>query len=161
MVEDEKDMKSAPSRRGWGWLAVQALIFALILWAPPLMRLSLPAPLRWAGIALILVGGWFGTGGLLALRGTLSAFPEPREDGRLVRTGVFRHVRHPIYCGLVTASLGLALWRTSLTGLLFAPALFVFFDLKSRYEEKRLMERFPEYADYRREVGKRLIPWLY
>ena len=42
-----------------------------------------------------------------------------------------------------------------------AIALFVFFDLKSRYEEKRLLRRFPDYVEYRREVGKRLIPFVY
>lgn len=125
------------------------------------MRLPTPAPLRWAGIALILVGGWLGTGALLALRGAFSVFPEPRTDGRLVLTGAFRFVRHPIYAGLVTASLGLSLWRSSLAGLLLAIALFVFFDLKSRYEEKRLLRRFPDYVEYRREVGKRLIPFVY
>lgn len=75
--------------------------------------------------------------------------------------GVYARVRHPIYGGLVLGSLGLALWRGSLGGLLLAALLLVFFDRKSRYEERRLETRFPTYADYRRQVGKRLLPWIY
>jgi protein-S-isoprenylcysteine O-methyltransferase Ste14 len=149
------------TRRGWGWIAVQAVIFALILWAPPLMRLPLPSVLRWLGPVLILAGGLLGSGGVLALGDTLSVFPEPKAGGRLVLSGVYALVRHPIYGGLILATLGLALWRRSLTGILLALLLLIFFDLKSRYEERELKKSFPTYADYRRQVGKRMLPWLY
>jgi protein-S-isoprenylcysteine O-methyltransferase Ste14 len=149
------------SRRGWGWILVQLVIFALILWAPSGRMLPLPSPLRWAGLLLILVAAWLGTGGLLALGPALSIFPEPRAGGRLVAGGVYARVRHPIYGGLVLGSLGLALWRGSLTGLLLVLVLLVFFDRKSRHEERRLEARFPTYAVYRRQVGKRLLPWIY
>jgi protein-S-isoprenylcysteine O-methyltransferase Ste14 len=149
------------ARRGWGWIAVQLVIFALILWEPLHWTVAPPAPLAWAGLALILLGGWLGTGGVLALGPSLSPFPEPRADARLVAGGVYARVRHPIYGGLVLGSLGLALWRGSLSGLLLAALLLAFFDRKSRHEERRLEMRFPTYAEYRRQVGKRLLPWIY
>ncbi|MEZ4397323.1 MAG: NnrU family protein [Candidatus Krumholzibacteriia bacterium] len=142
-------------------MLVQLVIFGLILWEPLDWTFPRPALLGWAGLALILVGGWLGTGGLLALGPSLSPFPEPRQGARLVAGGVYARVRHPIYGGLVLGSLGLALWRGSLGGLLLAALLLVFFDRKSRYEERRLETRFPTYADYRRQVGKRLLPWIY
>ncbi len=149
------------SRRGWGWILVQLAIFALILWAPSSGRTRFPGPIRWLGPLLILSGAWLGAGGLLALGPALSIFPEPRAGGRLTAAGVYTRVRHPMYGGLVLGSLGLALWRGSLIGVGLALALLLFFDRKSRHEERRLEARFPSYADYRRQVGKRLLPWIY
>jgi len=39
-------------------------------------------------------------------------------------------------------------------------ALFIFFDLKSRREERWLREAYPEYGDYQKRV-KKLVPWVY
>jgi protein-S-isoprenylcysteine O-methyltransferase Ste14 len=39
--------------------------------------------------------------------------------------------------------------------------LAVLFDLKARREEAWLIERFPEYADYRARTPRRFVPWLY
>jgi protein-S-isoprenylcysteine O-methyltransferase Ste14 len=39
-------------------------------------------------------------------------------------------------------------------------ALAFFFDLKATREERSLADRFPEYADYKRRVGK-LVPFLH
>ena len=149
------------SRRGWGWILVQLAIFALILWAPAGPRLPFPRPIRWLGPPLILISAWLGTGGLLALGPALSIFPEPRADGRLIAAGVYAKVRHPMYGGLVLGALGLALWRGSLIGLGLALVLLLFFDRKSRHEERRLEARFPTYAAYRQQVGKRFVPWLF
>jgi protein-S-isoprenylcysteine O-methyltransferase Ste14 len=41
-----------------------------------------------------------------------------------------------------------------------AAALFFFFDLKSRQEERWLAEAYAGYQDYQRRVRK-LIPWIY
>jgi len=38
--------------------------------------------------------------------------------------------------------------------------LFIVLDIKSRQEEAWLLERFPEYADYRQRVSK-FIPGIY
>ena len=42
----------------------------------------------------------------------------------------------------------------------YVAVLFVFLDLKSRREERLLIERFPEYVDYPRRVRK-LVPFVY
>ena len=46
-------------------------------------------------------------------------------------------------------------------GLVPTALLAVLFDLKARREEAWLIERFPEYADYRARTPRRLLPWLY
>ena len=91
----------------------------------------------------------FGTGGVLALGRNLTPFPKPIEGGTLVTSGVYGIVRHPIYTGLILGTLGWGVFRSSLLGIALAVLLFVFFDLKSRREERWLAEAYPGYADTR------------
>jgi protein-S-isoprenylcysteine O-methyltransferase Ste14 len=69
-------------------------------------------------------------------------------------------VRHPIYGGVVLASLGWSLTWLSLPGLAFCVVVALFFDRKSAFEERLLLGRFPEYAVYMARARK-LIPWIY
>jgi protein-S-isoprenylcysteine O-methyltransferase Ste14 len=82
---------------------------------------------------------------------SLTPFPTPKPDGRLVREGPFRRLRHPIYVGGVLVFGGFSLvfsaWGLLLTGL-----LGVLWIAKARREEALLGERFPEYAEYCRET---------
>ena len=147
-------------KRGEGWFLLQLVLFAMILFAPKLLPLDLPLWLRVLGLAVIVVGGVFGTGGVLALGRNLTPFPKPIEGGTLVTSGVYGWVRHPIYTGLILGTLGWSLWRENLLGIGLAALLFVFFDLKSRREERWLMDAYPDYVEYRRRV-KKLIPFVY
>jgi protein-S-isoprenylcysteine O-methyltransferase Ste14 len=69
-------------------------------------------------------------------------------------------VRHPIYSGLIFGAVGWALINASLLTLVYAIILFVFFDIKSRREERWLARKFPAYDEYRRRVRK-LVPFVY
>ena len=86
-----------------------------------------------------------------ALGPSLTPFPTPASRARLVTRGPFRLVRHPIYVGgtLVFAGLSLAFSAWALLG---TGALALFWLAKARHEERLLLERFPEYADYRRRT---------
>lgn len=145
---------------------MQFLLFALIGFGPrswlgaPVPSEPLATFLRWTGFALMLIGMALSVAGLLAIRRSLTALPYPTDNAKLVRSGSYAIVRHPIYTGLTLGAIGWALYWTSLLVLLYAAALFVLFDVKSRREERWLVERFPEYETYQRSV-KKLIPWVY
>jgi len=147
-------------KRGEGWFVVQLVLFAVILLAPPVPAVTFPLWLRAMGLGLLVVGGVMGTAGILALGSNLTAFPKPIEGGTLVTKGMYSLVRHPIYSGLILGTSGLGIFRESLLGIGLAVVLFIFFDLKSRREEKWLVEAYPGYVDYRKRV-KKLIPWVY
>lgn len=147
-------------KRGEGWFLLQMVLFAVILLAPRIPPVAFPVWLQGVGLMLLAVGGVFGTWGTLALGKNLTAFPKPVDDGALVTTGPYAYVRHPIYSGLILGTLGWALFRANLLGVLLALILFLFFDLKSRREERWLREAYPGYAGYQGRVRK-LIPWVY
>jgi len=90
----------------------------------------------------------------------ITPFPRPIAGGKLVTSGVYALVRHPIYAGLIVAAFGWALVRMNPLGVFLALLLLGFFDLKSRREEAWLMEVYRDYVDYRRRV-KKLIPGIY
>ncbi len=147
-------------KRGEFWFALQLFLFALILLAPLAGSFPFPLWLLIVGLLLVLTGGLVGTLGLVALGRNLSPFPKPIEGGKLVRAGVYAWVRHPIYSGLILGTLGWALLTESLLGILLVVVLFVFFDLKSRREERWLAETYPDYGNYKKQV-KKLIPGVY
>jgi protein-S-isoprenylcysteine O-methyltransferase Ste14 len=161
-------MRSLPDLgpRGEGWVALQVVGFALVAGAglllpgaagDPLATLvpALGGLLIWAGGALAL----WGLGGLQEAN-ALTAVPHPRAGARLVDSGAYRLVRHPIYGGLILGALGWAMVRLSLPALLAAVYLVAVFELKRRREEAWLMERYPTYAAYRHRT-RALIPFLY
>ncbi|MES2208752.1 MAG: isoprenylcysteine carboxylmethyltransferase family protein [Chloroflexota bacterium] len=152
--------------RGEGWVVLQVVLFGLIGIAG--FMVSSPVPDSWtsvaavAGTALLLAGAALGLAGISELQSgaALTAVPRPRDASRLVDTGAYRLVRHPIYGALMLGSVGWALLRGSPPALLASVALLVVLDLKRRREEIWLVERYPDYEAYRTRT-RRFIPWIW
>ena len=88
-----------------------------------------------------------------------SIFPEPRANARLVTTGPYAYVRHPLYVALIVFAAGVALgWNTPIHWSA-AVALAIILDRKSRREEQLLRARFPAYESYAARTP-RLVPRL-
>jgi len=142
----------------------QLVLLAAIAFGPRRLGPDWPGPLAATatvvGLSLALVGGGLALAGALKLGRNLTPLPAPGADARLIRSGAYRVVRHPIYSGLILAAAGWALFIQGGLTLLFVLALFGLLDAKSRYEERLLVARFDDYADYQRRVC-RLIPFLY
>ena len=90
----------------------------------------------------------------------LTAVPYPKEQGTLVETGPYRLVRYPMYFGGILIAFGWAFLVHGWLTIGFAIIMLVFFDFKSRREEKWLKAKFPGYGEYQKRVRK-LIPFIY
>ncbi len=152
--------------RGEWFVVVQVVLMALVFLGPrtpagrPAWPFPFPRACLVAGVALMVAGAGLLGAGLLRLGRGLTPLPYPKDRAVLVRTGPYALVRHPMYGGGLALALGWALYVQAWLTLGYALVLFAFLDVKSRREERWLVERFPEYEAYRRRVRK-LIPFVY
>jgi protein-S-isoprenylcysteine O-methyltransferase Ste14 len=153
--------------RGEGWLAAQLSLIAFVGLAPQFDRAAAwsgPAATLTATIGSALVALGVAVAVIaarqLAHARALTALPLPRPGGELVQTGIYRHIRHPIYGGIELAAIGWGVAYASPLAWLGAAALFAVLAMKAAREEAWLAARYPGYTAYRLRT-KRLIPGLY
>ena len=76
----------------------------------------------------------------------------PKEGAGLVTRGVYARLRHPIYTGIAVVIVGFVLRGITLAGAIVGAVALVYLWFKSRYEEKLLAARYPEYEAYRKST---------
>lgn len=143
-------------------------------------RVFLPPPLIFGGLLALgllwdsapatlgivpVVGGVLAAAGLLLIGVALGLFrmnktrPEPWQPSSvLVRRGIYRRTRNPMYLGMAAVSLGLAMVFASLpAAILTAVATLLIDRFVVRREEEYLKRRFGgDYLDYCGQVRR----WL-
>ena len=151
-------------KRGAWYVVIQAILIGLILFgpygAPLLTTQAFRTPLQVFGIALGVLAFLIMLISVIHLGKNLTPLPFPRDDAKLVQSGLYGIVRHPLYFGVILASLAWLLIFPYVGILMYAIALFILFDLKAGREEVWLLQRFPAYAAYQSQV-KKLIPGIY
>lgn len=147
--------------RGGAWVLAQTGLMGAVLVCGALWHSQWRSPvLDRLGLALLCGAAVCGIAGALSLRGGLSPFPRPHQGTRLVQSGIYALMRHPLYTAVIAAAAGWALLRQSWPALAATLALAVFLDQKARREERWLSELFEEYPAYQRRTRK-FIPWVY
>ena len=150
--------------RGEGWVLVQGILFVLIAaagfsvggaWAREAHAVT-----TIVGGLLMVAGAVLAVSGVVELREAFTPLPRPRDGARLVDTGAYRLVRHPVYGGIAIGAVGWGLFAASPISIGLALVLLAFFRLKSAREEAWLAEVYPGYEAYRART-RRLIPFIY
>lgn len=128
-----------------------------------LARIALPrAWLHGVGLLLLTAGILVRALAVMTLGRFFNARVTIHKDHRLIRSGMFRHVRHPSYSGLLLAFTGLSLLFENWISIaaLLVPALAAIL-YRIRVEEAALVTALgEEYIQYRRAT-KRLIPGIF
>jgi protein-S-isoprenylcysteine O-methyltransferase Ste14 len=122
--------------------------------------LPLSMAVYWLGLVMLASGLALAVWARLCLGRNWSGTVTVKQDHELVRSGPYRFVRHPIYCGLLLAILGTAFaigeWRALIAFALIVASLV----LKIRTEERFMQETFgDDYERYRAAVAA-LIPFM-
>ena len=86
---------------------------------------------------------------------------QEERNQRVITTGVYGVVRHPMYLGAVCLFLGAPILMGSLSGLGLGAALTVLLAARSAGEEKMLTDELVGYDDYKKKVKYRLIPFVW
>jgi protein-S-isoprenylcysteine O-methyltransferase Ste14 len=113
-----------------------------------------------AGALLLLVGLGFAVWARVHLGRYWSGTITLKEGHRLIRSGPYALVRHPIYTGILCAVLGTAIAQGEVRSALAFTGLAMLHHFKSRREERWLEEEFgEEYRQYHENVPA-LVPFL-
>jgi protein-S-isoprenylcysteine O-methyltransferase Ste14 len=80
---------------------------------------------------------------------------------RVIASGPYALVRHPMYTGVIMFFVGVALLLGSWWGLAITPVYFLLFAIRTGIEERALAEGLPDYADYAARVRYRLLPGVW
>ena len=139
-------------------MVAQAVLLVTVATLPPAGPKVVSAPA--AAVSLALIGAIMLVAGAVALGSNLSVLPSPLEGAQVVRHGVYRWVRHPIYLGVILLTVGWAVHRGDLLHTVLAVGIGLFFAAKASREERYLQERSPDYEGYRRRTW-RFVPWVY
>mmetsp|Transcript_29670 Transcript_29670/g.54408 ORF Transcript_29670/g.54408 Transcript_29670/m.54408 type:complete len:254 (-) Transcript_29670:216-977(-) len=155
LVDELKDSNER-GKRGEGLLFAQLLVMLLILLPP----LKIRGALELFGTLSITTGVVFTLYGLFSLSKNFTPLPEPRKNHKLVVSGMYSYVRHPLYGGAILSGIGLSVLTRNESRLLFTGILWWVLEKKVEWEERALIARYPEYEIYRQKV-KKFFPHLY
>lgn len=110
---------------------------------------------------LVLTGIGIASVSAATLRRSYSGTLVTREDHQLITHGIYRHVRHPVYLGVLTAVLAMPLVLSSFFGMIVMPFLIPLILRRIKMEERMLTDEYgAEYETYV-EATRKLVPFLY
>ncbi len=138
--------------------------FVTLIVLPPLDYRLGWSPVPWyvsvIGVALVALSFYFFY--LVSKINTYAAANVRVEKGqRVVDTGVYSLVRHPMYFGTLFLIVGTPLALGSWWTLLLTPVFLLLLYFRIASEEKVLMRDLAGYAEYQRKVRYRLIPFIW
>jgi protein-S-isoprenylcysteine O-methyltransferase Ste14 len=169
LLESRLGPLSEPGQPLWDKIFLGLFILVWLGW---LMLMGLDAA-RWRTsdmpVWLNIVGGVLVLAGFLAtmlvLRENTFAAPVVRVQAerkqRLIDTGPYAYIRHPMYAAAILYLIGMPLLLGSWYGLLVVPLFIVGLAPRAIFEERLLKRELPGYADYMNRVRYRLIPGLW
>jgi len=108
--------------------------------------------MMFAGTAISVFGVVIIGTSIVSLREVIQIAPEPREGGRLITSGIYEWLRHPIYSGMVLVVVGLFLREPGAYVAIAGAILIVALVIKSRFEETLLLQKYSDYEAYRKRT---------
>jgi protein-S-isoprenylcysteine O-methyltransferase Ste14 len=119
------------------------------------MRLFPETPVSlWVGVLVTALGVGISIWARVSLGANWSGTVTLKKDHELIRKGLYRWIRHPIYTGILVAFLGTELIKGHALGGLGFALLWLSFYIKARREENFLRQEFGEgFEEHARQTG--------
>lgn len=141
-----------------GLLFIAAFVLAGLNWR--FGWLVLPKAVSWAA-ALVFLLGYVLYAEVLRENVWLSRTVEVQEGQKIIDTGLYGLVRHPMYMSTLLLFLSMPLILGSLYSFLLMLLYVPIIAKRIRNEEQVLEQGLAGYADYKRRVKYRLIPYIW
>ena len=117
-----------------------------------------PAPWAWGLLAAGVVLGLWALAAMPIRQ--LRVVPETHPAGRLVCSGPYRWIRHPMYAAVLLVAAGALATDPAPARLAMGLALAILLAVKLIREEKLLRLAYPDYAVYQASTWH-LVPWVW
>jgi protein-S-isoprenylcysteine O-methyltransferase Ste14 len=169
LLEERYRKPGAGNQEGWDRYVVYGHVVGFFIW---IIIMPLDAKrFGWSPVSPI----WLNVLGATALVGSFFFFFRSFTDNtilsplvriqevrmqRVVSTGVYGFVRHPMYLGVILMFIGVPLLLGSIYGLLAALALTILLLARILGEERMLTKDLEGYKEYMQKVRYRLVPFF-
>lgn len=91
----------------------------------------------------------------------IGKLPGLKTKGRLITTGIYKFIRHPLYLSNGLLAVGLAIFFRSWYAFLFSIFYMFLFLPIIYFEEKDLLKKYgKEYIKYKKKIKWKMIPWI-
>ena len=162
-----RSLRHPTSHGFWRFFAFETILALIVLNAPHWFAhpFGVPQLASWLLLSCSLVMAVWGFVLLRRLGGfkpTAEASPtfEWENTGRLVTTGIYRYIRHPMYSSLLFLAWGAVLKSMTVTTLILGAAASLALAATAKSEEAENVARFgQEYRDYMART-RRFVPFL-
>ena len=123
---------------------------------------SVPPALNVVGFVLLCLGIWLSWRVLKENSFAAPVVKLQKERGhKVVTTGPYAYVRHPMYASVILIAAGVPLMLGSWWALLLSPLLVLMLAVRAVMEERMLTAGLEGYADYAERVPYRFVPHLW
>jgi protein-S-isoprenylcysteine O-methyltransferase Ste14 len=120
-----------------------------------IVHFDLPIWLRWSGTILAFIGVIFWIWSQAVLDKYWSPQLQIQKEHKIITTGPYRVIRHPIYTAMFIWVIGLSLFTANMIFALLAVLTISFLILRVPKEEKMMIEQFgDEYKKYMQNTGR-------
>lgn len=162
--------KEKRADKGTKWLLYFNFIFCILVSiifvsrrTPHLIRnLLFPTMFSFIGILLIYIGIVIRITAVLTLRKSFTLSVQTQKSQQLIKTGLYKYIRHPAYSGSILSLIGISLaFKNIVATVLVIICCMSCYHIRILVEEKVLLEYFgKEYNKYKLNT-KKLFPKIF
>jgi len=163
--------RNRPADKAEAWDRVVMGIYSVVLAVLLIVSALDGGRYRWSAVPLgVQMMGWI----LLVVSGVmvwhvmmtnayLSSWARLQEDrGQVViQEGAYRHIRHPMYLGIIAGYLGIPLLLSSWWAMIPSAVIAGLFVYRTYREDQMLLRGLAGYAEYAERVRYRLLPGIW
>jgi protein-S-isoprenylcysteine O-methyltransferase Ste14 len=163
--------RNQPAEKAEPWDRVVISTYTAILLVLLIMTALDGGRYLWSSIPLgIQLVGWLlvGVAGLMVwhvmmTNAFLSSWARLQQDREqvVVQEGAYRHIRHPMYLGIMVAFLGIPLALGSWWAMIPSIVIIALFVYRTYREDLMLIDGLTGYAEYTERVRYRLLPGIW
>jgi protein-S-isoprenylcysteine O-methyltransferase Ste14 len=145
-------------KRGEKMVGIQLFLMSMVLFGIPTIVTFAVGVL---GMALYGVGLYGIVRSVWEMQGNLSPFVSPISGNKLIQSGLYEFVRHPLYGSLIAFCAGTSILSRSIDKLVLTVLLAFVLDRKASAEESNLKNIYPFIYDVYISQTRKLFIFLY